>query len=314
MDLADLEIFVAVARRGNFAAVAKERDLDPSSVSRSIAKLEGVLGLRLLQRTTRRVTLTEAGEIYLARMEPLVEELVGAGEAAAGASGGPRGTLRLTASATFGQMRIVPLLAELRALYPDLKFECIFTDAMVDLIAERVDLAIRLAPTIKGDMIAAKLMDTDFRVVASPGYVAAHPRLAQPSDVGRHRCILFNLPLYRTRWIFRNRAARIEEVAIDGDIVLSPAGAIRDAALAGLGPALLPDWLIDEDIAAGRLIDAFPKHAVTATAFDTAAWLVYPSRAFLPSKVRVVIDFLRERIDRPRSQLKTNRKSPRKSR
>ena len=93
MDLADLEIFVAVARRGNFAAVAKERDLDPSSVSRSIAKLEGVLGLRLLQRTTRRVTLTEAGDIYLARIEPMVEELVGAQEAAAGTSAAPRGTL-----------------------------------------------------------------------------------------------------------------------------------------------------------------------------------------------------------------------------
>jgi DNA-binding transcriptional LysR family regulator len=313
MDLADLEIFVAVVRRGNFAAVAKERDLDPSSVSRSIAKLEGVLGLRLLQRTTRRVTLTEAGEIYLARIEPLVEELVGAQEAAAGTSEAPRGTLRLTASVTFGQVRIVPLLAELRALYPDLKVVGLFTDAIVDLVAERVDLAIRLAPTIEGDLIAAKLMDTHWRVVASPGYVAAHPRLAQPSDLGRHRCVLFNLRPYRTRWTFRNRAGRLEDVPIEGDIVLAPAGAIRDAALAGLGPALLPDWLIDEDIAAGRLVDAFPNHAVTATAFDTAAWLVYPSRAFLPNKVRVVIDFLRERIDRPQSQLKTSRKSLRQS-
>jgi DNA-binding transcriptional LysR family regulator len=314
MDLADLEIFVAVARRGNFAAVAKERDLDPSSVSRSIAKLEGVLGLRLLQRTTRRVTLTEAGEIYLARIEPLVEELAGAQEAAAGTREAPRGTLRLTASVTFGQMRIVPLLAELRALYPDLKVECLFTDAILDLIAERVDLAIRLAPTIEGDLIAAKLVGIHWRVVASPGYVAWHSRLAQPADVGRHRCVLFNLRPYRTRWTFRNRAGRLEEVAIGGDIVLAPAGAIRDAALAGLGPALLPDWLIDEDISAGRLVDAFPNHAVTATAFDTAAWLVYPSRAFLPNKVRVVIDFLRKRIDRPRSQLKASRKSLRKSR
>ena len=314
MDLADLELFVAVVRRGNFAGVAKERELDPSSVSRSIAKLEGALGLRLLQRTTRRVTLTEAGEIYLTRIEPLVEELVGAREAAAGTSEAPRGTLRLTASVTFGQTRIVPLLAELRALYPDLKVECIFTDAIVDLIAERVDLAIRLAPAIEGDLIVAKLMDTHWRVVASPGYIAAHPRLAQPSDVGRHRCVLFNLRPYRTRWTFRSRAGRLEDVAVEGDFVLAPIGAIHDAAVAGLGPALLPDWLIDEDIAAGRLVDAFPNHAVTATAFDTAAWLVYPNRTFLPNKVRVVIDFLRERIGRPRSQLKTSRQSLRKSR
>ena len=177
--------------------------------------------------------------------------------------------MRLTASVTFGQKRIVPLLAEFRALYPDLKVEGAFTDAVVDLIAERIDLAIRLAPTIEADLIATKLMDTRYRVVASPSYLAASARLARPSDLCRHRCVLFNLRPYRTCWTFRNLAGQIEDVPIEGDIVLAPASAIRDAALAGLGPALLPDWLVDEDIEAGRLVAAFPKYAVTATTFDT---------------------------------------------
>jgi DNA-binding transcriptional LysR family regulator len=307
MNLADLELFVAAARRGSFAAVAKECDVDPSSVSRGIAALESALGMRLLQRTTRRMTLTEAGEVYLLRVEPLIEELARAREAATGTSRAPRGALRLTASVSFGQMRIVPLLPELRARYPDLKIECLFTDANVDLIAGRIDLAIRLAPTIEGDLIAAKLMDTHYRVVASPEYLTASAPLSRVSDITRHRCILFNLRPFRTRWIFRHRSGRLEEVPISGDLVLAPAGAIRDAALAGLGPALLPDWLIDEDIAAGRLVNAFPNHTVTATTFDTAAWLVYPSRAYLPGKVRVVIDFLRESMAGPGSPRTTRR-------
>jgi DNA-binding transcriptional LysR family regulator len=258
-----------------------------------MAKLESSLGLRLLQRTTRKVTLTEAGEVYLAHVEPLVEELGRARDVAGSIAETPRGTLRLTASVTFGQTRIVPLLAEFRALYPDIKVEGVFTDAVVDLIAERIDLAVRLAPTIEGDLIATKLMDTQYRVIASPGYLANRPRLVRPSDLIRHRCVLFSLRPYRTRWIFRNRAGQLEDVPIEGDIVLAPASAVRDAALVGLGPALLPDWLIDEDVEAGRLVDVCPKHAVTATTFDTGAWLVYPSRAYLPSKVRVMIDFLK---------------------
>jgi DNA-binding transcriptional LysR family regulator len=204
--------------------------------------------------------------------------------------------LRLTASVNFVQMRIVPLLGELSTLYPNLKIECVFSDAVVDLIAERIDLAIRLAPTIEGDLIAAKLMDTHYRVVASASYLAAHPRLTRPSDLSAHRCVLFNLRPFRTRWIFRSSAGRLEEVAVEGNLLLSTASAIRDAALAGLGPALLPDWLITPDMGAGRLVDVFPTYSVTATTFDTGAWLVYPSRAYLPNKVRVMIDFLKVRL------------------
>jgi DNA-binding transcriptional LysR family regulator len=298
MQLEALSLFVAVAQRLSFAAVAKERDLDPSSVSRAIGELEAELGLRLFQRTTRSMALTEAGALYLAHIEPLIDEMARAREAATQVTGAPRGVLRLTASVTFGQMRIVPLLPAFRALYPALKVECLFTDANIDLVAERIDLAIRLAPIIEGDLIAAKLMDTRYRVVASPAYLEAGPPLVQPADLSRHRVLLFNIKTYRTRWLFQDAAGTIETVPIDGDITLTPAGSLLTAALAGLGPALLPDWLVDEAVRAGQLVDVFPHHAATATTFDTAAWLVYPSRAYLPGKVRAMADFLKGRLAR----------------
>ncbi len=298
MNLRTLELLSAVARRGSFAAVAKEEGLDPSSISRAIAELEAELGVRLFQRSTRSMRLTEAGDLYLARVEPMIEDMARARDEAARVSGAPRGLLRLTASVTFGQTRIVPLLPAFRARHNELQVDCLFTDANVDLVAERVDLAIRLAPTVEGDLIATKLMDTRYRVVASPAYLAAHPPLTVPADLSAHRVLLFNLRAYRNRWLFRDAAGREEAVGIAGDVTLAPAGSLFAAALAGLGPALLPDWLVDEAVAKGELIDVFPLHAATATTFDTAAWLVYPSRAYLPNKVRVMIDFLKEAMTR----------------
>jgi DNA-binding transcriptional LysR family regulator len=298
MEMQSLDLFVAVARRLSFAAVAKDRGIDPSSVSRTIGDLEAELGLRLFQRTTRTMTLTEAGEVYLARIEPLVDEIAGARDVAAQVIGKPRGTLRISASVTFGQRRIVPLLSAFRALYPDLKVDCLFTDANVDLVADRIDLAVRLAPSVEGDLIAAKLMDTRYRAVASPGYLASHAPLVTPADLAYHRVLLFNLRAYRSRWLFREPSGDIETVPIEGDITLSPAGSLHDAALLGLGPALLPDWLVDESIADGSLVDLFPDRTATATTFDTAAWLVYPSRAYLPGKVRAMADFLKGQLAR----------------
>ena len=296
MDLDALDLFLSVVRQGSFAGSAKERGIDPSSVSRAIADLEAELGVRLFQRTTRRMALTDAGHTYFARVEPLVEELSRAAAAAGEASGSPRGTLRVTASVSFGQTLIAPLLGDFRALYPHLKLECAFTDENVDLVADRIDLAIRLAPTVEGDLIIAKLMDTRYRVIASPGYLAAAPLLQRPDDLRHHRCLMFNIKAFQTRWLFRDAAGTLIEVPIDGDIAMNPGGALRDLALQGLGPALLPHWLVDSDIAAGRLVRVFPEFAVTATTFDTAAWIVYPSRAYLPGKVRAMIAFLKERL------------------
>jgi DNA-binding transcriptional LysR family regulator len=242
------------------------------------------------------MTLTEAGARFLREIEPLLDDFDQAREAAAGSVGLPKGTLRITASATFGQMRIVPLLREFRALYLDLRVEGLFTDQNLDFVSDRIDLAVRLAPSIEGDLIASKLMDIHYRIVASPDYLRAAGRLDRPSDISAHRCLLFHVAPFRTRWLFRDSEGNHEEVPVDGDLILSPAGSLLSAAIMGLGPALLPRWLVDQEIRAGRLADVFPNHAVTATTFDAAAWIVYPSKSYLPTKVRVMIDFLRQRM------------------
>jgi DNA-binding transcriptional LysR family regulator len=294
MDLDALRIFVEVARRGSFAAVARARDTDPSSVSRAVAALEDRLGLRLLQRTTRSVTLTEAGSLYLARVEPLVEELARAGEEAAAAAAGPSGTLRLTTSVAFGQMKLVPLLPGLRAAYPAMRLDLLLTDSNLDLVAERVDLALRLAPRVVGDFVAARFLITRYHVCVTPEYLAATAPMPTPAHLSGRSCLLSALPDYRSCWRFRDGAGQVAEVAVGGDVVTTNALALRACALAGMGPALLPDWLIGQDLAAGRLVDPFPNHRATATDFETGVWLVYPSRDWLPTKVRAAIAFIQQ--------------------
>jgi DNA-binding transcriptional LysR family regulator len=291
MDLTDLTLFAETARAGSFAAVAKARGTDPSTISRKLAALEDSLGVRLFQRTTRSLSLTEAGDLYLARALPLIEELTRIGQEARETRATPTGTLRLTASVTFGQAMILPLLPAFRSAYPAIKLECLFTDQNLDLIADRIDLAIRLAPEIEGDVIASRLMTTRYRVIASPAYLATAPSLTTPEDLARHRLLLFTIRPFRTRWLFRD-ATGTREVPVTGDIAISPAGAILDAALADLGVALLPNYLTDPMIRARRLTRLLTAWEVTATSFDTGAWLVYPSRSFLPAKTRAMIDFL----------------------
>ncbi len=305
MNVDSLRLFTAVARDGSFAAAAHRQGVDASSVSRAVAALEGEIGVRLFQRTTRRVTLTEAGSLFLARVEPVIDELERAQGEALNLGAGPSGTLRLTAPVSFGQTHILPLLPRFRLRHPGLKLECLFVDANLDLVSERIDLAIRLAPSIASDVIAVKLMDTHYRVVASPDYLASAPPMQVPDDLAQHRCLLFILPEFRTRWLFRDAAGTVSEIPVDGDFFISPAIGLRDAALASMGPALLPHWLVGEDLAAGSLIDVFPAFGVAATTFDTAAWLLYPSRSFLPGKVRAMIDFLQENIGR-----RAGRRSP----
>lgn len=295
MDVNLLHLFVDVAQRGSFSAVARDRSIDPSSVSRSIAALEAELGVRLFQRTSRTLALTEGGDAYLARVAPLLEELELARDEAVVTLTDPVGALRLTTSVAFGQTRVVPLLGDFTRAFPRLDLELIMSDANLDLVADRIDLAIRLAPSYRADVIGIKLMATRYRVVASPGYLDREGSPGHPDDLTRRDCLRFALPEYRTRWLFR-QANAVMEVPVRGRLLMSNALALRSAALAGVGPALLADWLIREDLEAGTLVDLFPAFEVTATAFETAAWLLYPSRDRLPQKVRVAIDWLRMRI------------------
>ncbi len=302
MNIDALRLFTEVAHKLNFAAVAEDRGINPSSVSRVIGQLEKQLGLRLFQRTTRTMTLTEAGETYLLRVAPIIDELDEAEEHARAINSGPLGTLRMTASIAFGERMVVPLLPEFRATYPDVKLELLFTDTNVDLVSAGIDLAIRLGPPLTGDVVASRLFPTTYRVVASPEYLSNASTIAKPEDLAEHACTLFALPEFRSEWRFKSRARKnldeVIAVSIPGGTVVSSALSLRSVVLGGGGPALLADWLIGEDVSAGRLVDVLPDYEATATSFNTAAWILYASRAYLPQKVRVTIDFLRERLGR----------------
>ncbi|MEM7280058.1 MAG: substrate binding domain-containing protein, partial [Pseudomonadota bacterium] len=187
-----------------------------------------------------------------------------------------------------------------RQSYPDVKLELLFTDANVDLVSEGIDLAVRLGPSLTGDVVATRLFATAYKVVASPDYLKSAPKIKHPSDLAKHPCTVFSLPAFRSEWKFRpmTRKSKSEEVvAITPSVLVSSALSLRSIVLEGGGPALLPDWLVGNDISKGRLVDICPKHQVTATEFDTAAWLIYPSRSYLPQKVRVMIDFLKKKLN-----------------
>jgi DNA-binding transcriptional LysR family regulator len=298
MNIEDLRLFVDVARLGGFAAAARTRNVDPSAISRSIASLEEAIQVRLFQRTTRQVSLTEAGDLLFSRMARLVDEFDASCDDARSISSGPSGTLRMTASNAFGSTCIAPLLPDFLAQYPKLKLELILSDDNLDLVADRIDLAVRLGSTIDTTLTGSKLFDTHYRVCVSRTYFSRSPALKVPHDIAKHRALLFPFGDFRSRWTFHSKsdASAMEQVAVDGDIVTASALTLKSCAIAGLGPALLPNWLVDDDIASGKLIDAFPNHRVTASSFETAVWIVYPSRNYLPGKVKAMSDFLRSRL------------------
>jgi DNA-binding transcriptional LysR family regulator len=292
----DLKLFVEVARLGGFAAVARSYNLDPSSVSRAVAGLEAEIGVRLFQRSTRKLSLTEAGNLYLVRVSPLVEELNHARDEALAVSKGVTGVLRITASVAFGYQRLAPLFSEFRARHPLLKLEVLLTDANLNLVSDRIDVAVRLGSRFEGDVVCTKLMRTRYRVCASPSYLKSHGTPTKPSDLVKHQCLLLSLPEFRNAWHFKNRKGSVQDVTVSGDLVISNPLVQQRCAAEGMGPALLADWLSDEFVATGNLIDLFPHHDVTATTFDTGVWLLYPSRNYLPLKVRAIADFLREKF------------------
>lgn len=298
MDIQQLRTFAEVVHLGSFAAAARRLGLAPSVVTRSVAALEESLGVRLMHRTTRKLSLTDAGAAYCEQVREVLERLDRAADEARATSGEVRGTVRVTTSVAFGQTVLVPLLPALHESHPGLEIELLLNDAVVDLVAERVDLAVRLGPPLDSSLIGAQLATVRYRVVASKAYMARHGRPRVPADLADCACLRLPLPGYRNHWRFRDGAGALQSVDVKGWLVLSTALALHRATLDGLGPALLPDWLVDGDVSAGRLVDLFPEHEVTAAQFDSAVWLLYASRTWLPRRVRAVVDFLKAHVGR----------------
>ena len=297
MEIESVRVFVDVMKHGSFAAVARQRQVDPSSISRSISNLEAELGFRLFQRTTRRLSPTEAADEYFTRIEGLIGEFDRASEAALDLVSMPTGTLRVTACTSFGQRVLAPILPALRSRYPDLTIDLHLVDHAVDIVEEKIDLAVRFGDKPKGNFIVSRLVPRRFRVCASPDYVKQYGAVNDPRELEERDCLRFSLPGYRSEWKFRREGQPDFSVPVGGHVLVSHGITMTKCAVAGLGPALLPDWLCAKEIASGELVDLFPEYECTATEFNTSAWLVYPSRSYVPVKLRVFIDFLREQIE-----------------
>lgn len=295
MNLINLQLFVEVVRRGSFAAVARDHDMASSSVSRAVAALEEELGVRLFQRSTRRLELTEAGRHYFDSVEGAIEELVLAGQRTVELTETPRGVLRITAPATMGQIGIVPLLPAFTRRYPELDIELLLTDTRLDLLAERIDVAIRLGKLLDTSHVATRLLSAPYSICASPAYLARQGKPAQPADLTGHDCLHLHLPDFQN-WRFRDKQGRIETVMVRSRVVISNAQALKQCALADMGVTLLPEWVVRGELARGELVALFTDFSVGVTEFEIPVWLVYPSRRHLPLKVRVFSEFVRESI------------------
>jgi len=255
--LRELRAFAAAARRLNFSRAALEVGCTASVLSRRIATLEEAVGARLFLRTTRRMALTARGEQLLAqwqRMETVMTEL------AAGLrppDGALAGRLCVHLPASFGRYRIAPLLAGFMREHPGVRIEAVYDDAYVDMVAGKVDLAVRLGRLADVQLVARRAGTVRVFPCASPDYLAAMPPLRDPADLKAHRCVAFSGYRRGTLWSFSRQRQR-RAVRIDPVLVCNDSQAIRDAVLAGVGVGLQGDYMADGLVAEGRLVDLFP--------------------------------------------------------
>lgn len=297
MDTEHLEIFIDVLRKGSLTAAARSRDLDPSMVSRVIGSLEAELGTKLFQRTTRQLSPTEAGVRFFQHVEPMLEELARARAMAVEVADKPRGTIRICAPVSFSLLNVVPLLPEFSERYPELAIDLILTDNALDLVTERIDLAIRLGPLADSGMVAQRLAPMVSCVCAAPSYLQARRKPRSPHELAQHDCLILDMPGFTSTWRFRAADDTQTRVTVSGRMRSSNAVALKQCAVMGMGVILQARWIVAPELQAGTLVELFPRYRVTAANFeDPAMWLLYPSRTYTPEKVKVLAAFLREKF------------------
>jgi len=284
-------MFALVVRRGSFAAAAREHSVAPSTLSRAVASLEDELGVRLLQRTTRRLSLTEAGRLYFDRVTSIVDELDAAASLALDASTIPRGTLRITAPVSFAQLNLIPLLPDFRRQYPDIDVDLLLTDSRVDLLARQVDVAIRLGRLADTSLVARRLCAVEYVLCAHPD----HPAPSHPSELENWDCLVFPIG-GATTWQFR-KGREAFSITPRASLSITNAIALRDAAVAGMGVLMTARWVVGKELAEGRLVRLLPQYEMTFTDFGSGASILLPSRAYVPLKVRAFVDYLTPRFE-----------------
>ncbi|SEO34152.1 MULTISPECIES: LysR family transcriptional regulator [unclassified Luteibacter] len=286
--LGNLSVLVSVVETGNFARAAEALGLSPSGVSRAVSRLETRLGVRLLHRTTRSVTLTDEGERLYAKVGPLLSGLEDAALSAAGDAHAVRGRLRVSLDPMFSWQVVAPRLDDFLRRYPELEIEIVARDELGDLISEGIDVSVRFGEPPTSSLVARKLLDTRVITVATPAYLVAHGTPKTPTDLARHRCLQFRDPVTRRpfEWEFHRRG-KVVTVETDGPLLVNDSGTMTAVCLAGVGIAQLLAVSVRDAVADGRLVELFPDWPDET--FPLYAF--YPSRRNAPPKVRAFVDF-----------------------
>ncbi len=284
--------FARVVESGSFAGAAKRLGVSVSSVSRQVAELESHLGARLLNRTTRRISLTEPGRAFHERSVQLLADLEEAEASASEGAAVPRGTLRLSCPVSFGMDHIAPAVADFMRRYSGVKLELELSDRIVDLVDEGFDAAVRIG-AVRGQNLVARRVGTSRLVCcASPAYLAAHGEPRTPEDLAKHACVLYQYAPQRDTWLFTGKSGEERRVRVSGPVYANNGDFLGALAREGIGIVYEPDFIVGDDVRAGRLLPILRGYCKVQGTIN----VVYASRRHLSAKVRAFADFLAQRF------------------
>ncbi len=293
--LRQIEAFVAVVQAGSFVGGADRLGSSRAVVSRLVIELEARLGTRLLNRTTRRLSLTDAGSEYFERCRHILDDLQEANEAASASAATPRGRLRINAPLTFGNLHLAPLWGEFLKLHPQVELDITLTDRVVDLVDEAFDLAVRIARLQGSTLVSRRLASDRVVLCASPAYLHAAPPIRRIEDLADHSAIAYSWWSGGDVWTFEGPDGAPVSVTTHACLRANSGDTCRAAALADQGVIFQPAFLVGPDLQAGRLVEILPQFR--GPALDIHA--VYPGRRHVPGKVRAMVDFLVEAFRQP---------------
>ncbi|MBQ4797642.1 LysR family transcriptional regulator [Pseudoalteromonas sp. MMG006] len=284
MNIAHLNLFVRIANTHNISLAGKELGLSAAVSSAQMNKLEETLGVKLMHRTTRKVSLTEEGQAFLPHAEEVLANVELARASVGIGSITPQGKLRITAPASFGRMHIIPALEGFISQYPDLTIDLRLSDSIIDMVAGGFDIAIRDAALEDSTLIAKKITRDKRLICASPKYLAKHGTPKTPQDLKNHTCVnLHSL----TTWSF-NTERGLQNIKTNNVLLADNGEAVRDACAQGLGITLMSSWCAYKKLQRGELVQILENYPLAS---DTAIWSVYPSTRLLAPKVRAFIDY-----------------------
>ncbi len=295
-EVRDLVVFQCVVKHANYAKAAEELLLSPSGVSRVVTRLEERLGARLVQRTTRKFSLTEAGAAFHARTSQILGDLIDAESEVQKAVLRPRGTLRISASVVFGHRYLAPLLSPLLQKFPELSLELALSNRFVDLVEEGIDLAVRIGALNDSRLMARRLCTNHRVLVAAPSYLERRGVPRHPRDLTEHDCIIFTSFAKPREWRLLGPDGAVN-VAISGRVATDNVEVLTGAAVQGLGITVGATLTVGQALLSGELVRVLPDYEFE----PTAVFAVYPSARQLSTKVRAVVDFLVEHLQDPPS-------------